>query len=166
MPAPTQGRVRLERALIRVHRAGGARGAEGRRHAVPASPGPGAERSATAASAPEVVPAPRVEPEAATPQAEPEAAPPQAEPEAAAEPEAVAHRAEADASAAPQAPPADGLAAIVERLKGIEQRLAAIQGLPGPAAASAELFAEWVRMRHWQEIPFGEFLKLRRAGRV
>jgi len=54
----------------------------------------------------------------------------------------------------------------VERLKGIEERLAALQSLPGPAAASAELFAEWVRMRHWQEIPFGEFLKLRRAGRI
>jgi len=54
----------------------------------------------------------------------------------------------------------------VERLKGIEERLAALQSLPRPAAASAELFAEWVRMRHWQEIPFGEFLKLRRAGRI
>ena len=159
MPAPTQGRVRLERALIRVHRAGGARGPEGRRHTVPASPGSGAERSATAASAPEVVPAPRAE-AAGAPLAEPEAAAPQAEPEAAAPP------AEADAPAAPQAPAADGLAAIVERLKGIEERLAALQSLPGPAAASAELFAEWVRMRHWQEIPFGEFLKLRRAGRI
>lgn len=163
MPAPTQGRVRLERALIRVHRAGGARGLEGRRHTVPASPGPGAERPATAGSmpqgAPEVVPAPRAE-AAGAPLAEPEAAAPQAEPEAAAPP------AEADAPAAPQAPAADGLAAIVERLKGIEERLAALQSLPRPAAASAELFAEWVRMRHWQEIPFGEFLKLRRAGRI
>jgi hypothetical protein len=151
MPAPTQGRVRLERALIRVHRAGGARGPEGRRHTVPASPGPVTERSATAASAPEVVPAPRAEPEAAAPRAEPEAA---------------ETPAEADAPAAPQAPPADGLVAIVERLRGIEERLAALQSLPRPAAASAELFAEWVRMRHWQEIPFGEFLKLRRAGRI
>ena len=156
MPAPTQGRVRLERALIRVHRAGGARGADGRRHTVPAPPGPGAERSATAGSmpqgAPEVAPAPLAAPEAA--------APPQVEAEAAATPD------EADAPAAPQAPPMDGLAAIVERLKVIEERLAAIHGLPRPAAASAELFAEWVRMRHWQEIPFGEFLKLRRAGRI
>ena len=109
--------------------------------------------------APDVAPVPWAEP-AAAPQAEPEKAATQAEAEAAATP------AEAEVPAAPQAPPMDGLAAIVERLKVIEERLAAIQGLPRPAAASAELFAEWVRMRHWQEIPFGEFLKLRRAGRI
>ena len=68
--------------------------------------------------------------------------------------------------AAPSAPENNGLAVVVERLSSIEERLAAIQGAPRPQSATPELFAEWVRMRLWQEIPFAEFLKLRRAGRI
>lgn len=147
MPAPTQGRERLERALINVHRAGRARRPEGRRHVAPASSGtpasPGApdfygtpdsgsdaEWSAPAGSAPPVD-----VPEAEAPQA-----------------------------AAP--PDANGLAEIVERLKKIEERLAWLQDYTRPTAATPGLFAEWVRTRQWQEIPFAEFLKLRRAGRI
>ena len=141
MPAPTQGRVRLERALISVHRAGRARGPEGRRHVVQASPRPSAERSAPAGSAP-----PRGEVR---------------EPEV---PEAP--RQEITQAPVQEAPAAEGLAEIIGRLRSIEERLAALQIPPRPAPASPELFAEWVRMRHWQEIPFGEFLKLRRAGRI
>ncbi len=163
MPAPTQGRVRLERALIRVHRAGRARGPEGRRHAVPASSGPGAERSASAGSAPPGEPGVPGEREAAA-QGAPPAGSAQADIQVA--PQAPAPRTEPDVAPAAQIPPANGLAEIVERLKMIEERLAALQGLPHPTAATPALFAEWVRMRHWQEIPFAEFLKLRRAGRI
>jgi len=137
MPVPSQGRVRLERALINVHRAGRARGAEGRRHAVPDSQEPGAERSAPAAGAP---PAPPPAPAASAP----------------------------EAPVQPPAPETNGLAEVVERLRKIEERLASLQGV-SPAAqqpATPGLFAEWVRLRQWQEIPFAEFLKLRRAGRI
>jgi len=117
---------------------------------VPAPPGPpaasgtpdygsDAEWSATAGSAPPV-------------DRQPDAEPPAPEP------------AEAPRAAAP--PDSNGLAEIVERLKKIEERLASLQQHERPAAATPGLFAEWVRMRHWQEIPFAEFLKLRRAGRI
>lgn len=152
MPAPTQGRARLERALISAHRAGRARRPEGRRHVVPATSGApdpsgipaseaGAEWSAAAGSALPTDPGP--EPDAPVPEP---AEPPQARTAA--------------------VPDANGLAEIVERLKKIEERLATLQEHARPAAATPGLFAEWVRMRHWQEIPFAEFLKLRRAGRI
>lgn len=55
---------------------------------------------------------------------------------------------------------------LVERLHRIEERLAALQKPPRPAPATRETFADWVRTRRWQEIPFAEFLRLRRAGRI
>ncbi len=68
---------------------------------------------------------------------------------------------------APPPPPEDGrLLELVERLHRIEERLAALQRPPRPVPATREVFAEWVRTRRWEEIPFSEFLKLRRAGRI
>jgi len=57
-------------------------------------------------------------------------------------------------------------ATILERLDAIEQRLADIQRPVRPIPASREVFGEWVRLRKWEEMPFGDFLKLRRAGSV
>ena len=55
---------------------------------------------------------------------------------------------------------------LVDRLDNIADRLADLEQPGRPLPATRELFGEWVRLRKWEEIPFLEFLTLRRAGRV
>jgi hypothetical protein len=62
--------------------------------------------------------------------------------------------------------PTELMGELLERLDRIEQRLGDLHRPVRPIPPSRELFAEWVRLRHWEEIPFGDFLKLRRAGLV
>jgi len=56
------------------------------------------------------------------------------------------------------------LSELVDRLERIEEKISDLQRVPRPRPATGELFAEWVRLRRWEEIPFGDFLRLRRAG--
>jgi hypothetical protein len=55
---------------------------------------------------------------------------------------------------------------LVERLDRLESKLDDLQRPPRPLPATRDVFSEWVRLRRWEEMPFGEFLKLRRAGRI
>lgn len=58
------------------------------------------------------------------------------------------------------------LVELVDRLDNIADRLADLEHPGRPLPATRALFAEWVRLRKWEEIPFSEFLTLRRAGRL
>ncbi|HZI94496.1 MAG TPA: hypothetical protein VFE84_09645 [Patescibacteria group bacterium] len=93
---------------------------------------------------------------------------PSAAPANSAAPAAAAATMPASMPSAPDDEPEDaGLAAeLLDRLDRIEQRLGDLQRPVRPIPPSRELFAEWVRLRQWEEMPFGDFLKLRRAGRV
>jgi len=54
---------------------------------------------------------------------------------------------------------------LLDRLDRLEQKLDRLA--PNrPLPATKDVFSEWVRLRRWEEIPFGEFLTLRRAGRI
>ena len=55
---------------------------------------------------------------------------------------------------------------LFERLDRIEERLADLNRPTRPVPATREIFGEWVRLRQWEEMPFGEFLKLRRSGLI
>jgi len=68
----------------------------------------------------------------------------------------------------PQAPVSISvdLSGLIERLERIEERISDLQRAPRPRPATGDLFAEWVRLRRWEEIPFADFLKLRRAGAI
>ena len=55
---------------------------------------------------------------------------------------------------------------LLDRLDRIEERLADLQRPARPIPPSRELFEEWVRLRQWEEVPFGDFLKLRRSGLI
>lgn len=55
---------------------------------------------------------------------------------------------------------------LVDRLERIEERLADLQRPQRPIPASREIFSEWVRLRRWEEMSFGDFLRLRRSGVV
>lgn len=79
----------------------------------------------------------------------------------------VAARLEEMASGAPAAPAGPQMVeALLQRLDRIEERLAGLQGAARPDPASRDAFLEWVRLAKWQEIPFVDFLSLRRAGRL
>ena len=73
-------------------------------------------------------------------------------------------------SAVGEPPAAQGLPVelleLVDRLDNIADRLADMEQPGRPLPATREIFGEWVRLRKWEEIPFAEFLTLRRAGRV
>jgi hypothetical protein len=58
------------------------------------------------------------------------------------------------------------LVELVDRLDRIADRLSESQAPARLVPASHEIFSEWVRLRQWEEIPFSDFLKLRRAGRI
>lgn len=55
---------------------------------------------------------------------------------------------------------------LVDRLDNIADRLADLEHPGRPLPATRAIFAEWVRLRKWEEIPFSDFLTLRRAGRI
>ena len=55
---------------------------------------------------------------------------------------------------------------LVDRLDTIADRLADLEHPGRPLPATRAIFAEWVRLRKWEEFPFSEFLTLRRAGRI
>lgn len=68
-----------------------------------------------------------------------------------------------------QIPPslAPALDELLRRLTGIEARLSQVtEDREQSSRASRELYSEWIRLRRWEEMPFAEFLKLRRAGRM
>jgi len=89
---------------------------------------------------------------AATPVPSPAARIPEPEPVAAPEPEGPT--------------PAEMALELIERLDRIEERLADLTRPVRPIPATRELFAEWVRLRKWEEMAFGDFLRLRRSGVV
>ncbi|HKY33083.1 MAG TPA: hypothetical protein VJV23_11140 [Candidatus Polarisedimenticolia bacterium] len=55
---------------------------------------------------------------------------------------------------------------LLDRLERIEEKLSDMQRPVRPVPAARDVFEEWVRLRRWEEMPFGDFLKLRRAGRI
>jgi hypothetical protein len=55
---------------------------------------------------------------------------------------------------------------LIDRLDRIADRLSVAQAPARVIPASHEIFSEWVRLRQWEEIPFSDFLKLRRGGRI
>lgn len=55
---------------------------------------------------------------------------------------------------------------LMSRLDRLEERLEEMQRPSRPLPATRDVFSEWVRLRRWEEMPFGDFLKLRRAGRI
>ena len=55
---------------------------------------------------------------------------------------------------------------LVDRLDNIADRLADLEHPGRPLPAARAIYAEWVRLRKWEEIPFADFLTLRRAGRL
>ncbi len=59
-------------------------------------------------------------------------------------------------------PELDELLDRLDRLEGMLEHLSPHRPLP----ATRDVFLEWVRLRRWEEMPFGEFLTLRRAGKI
>ena len=55
---------------------------------------------------------------------------------------------------------------LMSRLDRLEERREEMQRPSRPLPATRDVFSEWVRLRRWEEMPFGDFLKLRRAGRI
>ena len=141
-----QDRQRLERTLVLLSRQGIARAG---RNAPPR--GRAVRRPPKRMLEPEQ-PSSRPEPQLPPAAPAPEAAAAQAAPPAVAEPTLLEL----------ELPELDDL---VDRLDRLEQKVDAFtpsQLLP----ATKDAFAEWVRLRRWQEIPFKDFLTLRRAGRI
>ncbi|MGH9870264.1 MAG: hypothetical protein ACREAA_19160 [Candidatus Polarisedimenticolia bacterium] len=94
-----------------------------------------------------------------------------AEPQRQTAPPVEALPAEAPAPGQPQAEPTllelelPELDELVDRLDRLEQKLDHLA--PNrPLPATRDAFGEWVRLRRWEEMPFSEFLTLRRAGRI
>ncbi|HET9482185.1 MAG TPA: hypothetical protein VFP98_10555 [Candidatus Polarisedimenticolia bacterium] len=86
-------------------------------------------------------------------------------PHAAAAPEPTAAPEASSGSAAPALEAwAASLAGLSDRLERIEERVDDLHRPVRPLPATRDLFCEWVRLRRWEEIPFGDFLRLRRAG--
>lgn len=85
-------------------------------------------------------------------------------------PARVAVRVEAKAGITPQATSHTNAEApfeeVLERLERIEERLTDLQRPQRAIPASRDLFGEWVRLRTWEELGWGDFLKLRRLGRI
>ena len=86
---------------------------------------------------------------------------------AAAVPEAAPTREEAGSVGASEGQAVPGeLLDLVDRLDTIADRLADLEHPGRPLPATRAIFAEWVRLRKWEEFPFSDFLTLRRAGRI
>ncbi|MFQ5700557.1 MAG: hypothetical protein ACE5HU_01785 [Acidobacteriota bacterium] len=78
---------------------------------------------------------------------------------------AVAPPAAGQTEKAPE-PSAAVLEELLARLGAIETKLSQLSEWKAASPATREAFSEWVRLRRWEEMPFAEFLKLRRAGRL
>jgi len=56
------------------------------------------------------------------------------------------------------------LAALDARLDRIEARLEGLRNPLRSGTPAREIFLEWIRNGRWEEVRFGDFLRLRRAG--
>jgi hypothetical protein len=54
--------------------------------------------------------------------------------------------------------------ALSARLDRIEERLADLRNPLRCATPAREIFREWIRNGHWEEVRFGDYLRMRRAG--
>jgi hypothetical protein len=167
MSTATQGRERLERTLVLLSRQAarsrpappprGRAARQARQAEQPHRPGIAAE-----GSSPVAVPFHEAwsAGDFATDTASPAGAAPAAE-----APGPAASTSPAETAAGPyvvELPELDELLERLDRLEGMLEHLSPHRPVP----ATRDVFMEWVRVRRWEEMPFGEFLTLRRAGKI
>lgn len=61
---------------------------------------------------------------------------------------------------------AASMRALALRLDRIERTLEEIKNPLRPTTSTRDLFREWIRDGHWENVRFGDYVRLRRSGRL